>query len=107
MSLIKVLYISAFIFLKPLPSVDLSQSEECDELTVKASITYAVESGAKVEIEAKGGITPYKYVFYKPSGHLLTEDFDSNTISKLPKGKYHCTVIAQKGCYKSIEIEIK
>jgi hypothetical protein len=76
-------------------------------MSVKSSITYTEGEGATIEIEAKDGRAPYKYVFYKPSGHLLTEEFDTNTVRKLPKGKYFCTVLDHIGCYKTIEIEIK
>lgn len=106
MSLIKVLYISVFIFVKPIPWSGPDQSQ-CDDLSVKSSITYIQGVGAKVDIEAKGAVSPYKYVFYKETGHLLTENFDTNSVSKLQKGKYYCTVLGKKGCYKTIEFEIK
>ena len=107
MSLIKVLFISTFIFIGGQGQSFSSSYEKCDGLNAKAIVTQDAEKGIKVEIEANGGSAPYKYIFYKKSGHLLTEDFDKKELHKLEKGTYYCTVIEKKGCYKTIEFEIK
>ena len=107
MSLIKVLYISAFIFLKPSVEGDSGFLDPCDKFTLKSKITFTDGKGASVEIEASGGETPYKYIFYKESGHLVSTKFDNNWVEGLPKGKYACTVADKNNCKKTIDIEIK
>lgn len=107
MSLIKVLYISAFIFLSPAVNADSDNPEPCDKLKLKSSISLDAEKGAKVVIDANGGDAPYKYIFYKESGHLVSTKFDNNWVEGLPKGKYSCTVADKNNCKKTIDIEIK
>lgn len=74
-----------------------------------ASFKISDESGGLKEITLtpKGGQAPYKYVFYKESGELISEDFNSNKIKGLEQGKYFCTVVDKGYCKKTIEIEIK
>lgn len=107
MSLVKVLFISAFFNLSLSPPHRPSVDESCDGLSVKSTISQVESQGARAEIEASGGQAPYHYLFYKPSGHLLNEEFNKSSVNSLQKGKYFCTVIDKKGCYKTIEFEIK
>lgn len=104
---IKTLFISAFMFLKLSGPVVDPGNPECDNVNASVVVSFEEGKGGKAEVTAKGGVVPYKYVFYKPSGHLLSEEFDKNVVSKLEKGKYFCTVLDKKGCYTTIEIEIK
>jgi hypothetical protein len=80
---------------------------KCDDLALESKLTQVEGKGIKAEITVKGGSAPYKYLFYKESGHLLAETFDANWVDGLEKGRYSCTVIDNKGCYKTIELEIK
>ena len=79
---------------------------ECDKITLK-EIVSSDAAGARIEIIATGGQSPYKYVFYKQSGELVSEDFTSNTVKGLEKGQYFCTVVDKKYCKGMLEIEIK
>ncbi|MDH4057989.1 MAG: hypothetical protein OEU76_04460 [Cyclobacteriaceae bacterium] len=107
MSLIKVLYISALIFLKPDSPPDFSNSQNCDNLVVTSTVTIDSEKGGKVQIEVKGGKAPYKYVFYKESGHLVSTKYDNNWVEGLKNGKYSCTVADKDNCKKTIDFEIR
>lgn len=78
----------------------------CDDIQVTARITED-PNGSKITMNVDGGEAPYKYIFYKQSGGLLSEDFDSNAVTGLQKGKYFCTVIDKKNCKKTIEFEVK
>jgi hypothetical protein len=79
--------------------------QECD-LTASFSITKE-PTRSRITLHVGGGSAPYKYLFYKKSGNLLSEDFDSNTVSVHENGKYFCTVIDKTNCKKTIEIEVK
>ncbi len=79
---------------------------KCDQITLKEIVSNDA-AGAKIEITATGGQSPYKYVFYKQSGELISEDFTSNTVKGLEKGQYFCTVVDKKYCKRTLEIEIK
>ncbi len=105
--MLKVLYISFFMLSVNL-RIDFSNSEanDCDKMIVKG-ITSPGDEGARIEITVVGGHSPYKYIFYKESGHLISEAFDSNSVNGLQIGKYFCTVADKKSCRKTIEIEIK
>jgi hypothetical protein len=79
---------------------------DCGEITIATKISQEVD-GSKVAVTPKGGQAPYKYIFSKKSGELISEDFDNNTVKGLEKGKYFCTVVDKKYCKKNFEIEIK
>lgn len=107
MVLFKVLYISVLMILKPDNISESQYSLKCDDLTIKANVTYSEGKGSKLEIEVKGGTAPYTYIFYKESGHLISSKFDKNSVEGLQRGKYACTVSDKGKCKKTIEIEIK
>jgi hypothetical protein len=105
MALIKTFYISFFLIVGALPSNEGFSETDCQ---MKSSVDITkLPGGASVEIKTDGGVAPYYYIFYKESGHLLSEDFKSNSLSNLQEGKYFCTVIDKKNCRNTIEIDIK
>lgn len=107
MALLKILYVSTFISLLSPASREYRITEnECDKFKVKAEV-YPDSKGAKIEIKTEDGSSPYKYIFYRETGHLISSDYDNNTVEGLKKGKYFCTVVDKKNCKKTIEIEIK
>jgi hypothetical protein len=106
MSLLKALYISAFLFFD-IYHDSSPPVEFCDDIKLTATITYQEDTNGKVEIKAEGGTAPYTYIFYKASGHLVSTTYNSNMVEGLEKGKYACTVADKHNCKKTIEIEIK
>lgn len=105
--MLKVLYISFFIFSQGLGFSFLNSSAvECDKIVLKEVISTEA-ARAKIEIMVTGGQSPYKYVFSRQSGELISEDFTSNTVKGLEKGQYFCTVVDKKYCKGTLEIEIK
>lgn len=60
-----------------------------------------------VLITTNKGRAPYKYIFYKESGHLVSPNFDSNEFAGLKAGKYFAVIIDANNCRKDLQIEIK
>ena len=105
--MVKILFFSAFIF-STSHAVLLTGTGGKDCNKIKASYEVVEESGgSKVTVKAEGGAAPYKYIFYRESGNLLSEAFDSNSVENLQKGRYFCTIADNRSCRKTIEIEIK
>ncbi len=104
---IKTLFISVFMLLKTADQIPDDSLVNCDLMTAKATVTNEDGKGFKVEIEVKEGTAPFKYLFYKEAGNLISEDFDSSSVGSLAIGKYYCTVADKKGCRKTVEFEIK
>lgn len=108
MILLKVLLISAFAFLEsPQEGSFFAPQDPCEKLTLASNVTKSEATGSKVEVIVKGGAEPYRYIFYKESGQLVSTEFSKNTVDGLQTGKYACTVSDKNNCKKSIEIEIK
>lgn len=80
-------------------------SRNCD-IQVTQKVVYEA-GGAKVTVNASGGTAPYKYIFYRKSGELLSENFTNNSINGMSKGTYACTVVDDKNCRKAINIDIQ
>jgi hypothetical protein len=105
MNLFQILWFAAFTSL-PVSHTLLSPSD-CNDITASVKISEEEPSGSKVTLTIERGTAPFKYIFYKESGELLSEKFDSNMISVPVKGKYFCTVIDKRYCKKTIEFDIK
>ena len=106
MGLFKFIFIATFSLAQV--TFSLAQvKEDCSNMSAKVNKTFTEDSGTKIEIQVEGSISPVKNIFYEESGKLLTEDFDSNTISKLEKGKYLCTVSDARPCRITVEFEIE
>jgi hypothetical protein len=104
MNIVQILFFGLFALL---PSPDRKvQQAECDDIQAIAKISQE-PNGSKIMISIEGGYAPFKYLFYKKSGHLLSENFDSSTTTVIDKGKYFCTVIDKRNCKKTIEFEVK
>lgn len=54
-----------------------------------------------------GGKAPYKFVVYKSSGHLISEDFNKSVFDELSPDTYHAIVVDEKGCKYQLEIQLK
>jgi len=78
----------------------------CDQFKVIGEVQLQGDA-ASIAVKTSGGQAPLTYIFSKESGHLVTENFQSNIVSGLSKGKYYCTVVDKNSCKKTIEIEIK
>lgn len=104
MGMFKLLCFGLFAIL---PLTDpIQPATDCGEITAVIKISQEAD-GNKIIVTPKGGQSPYKYIFSKTSGELISEDFDNNTAKGLEKGKYFCTVVDKKYCKKNFEIEIK
>jgi len=65
------------------------------------------ESKAQFTLLPSGGKAPYKFVVYKSSGHLVSEDFDKSVFDGMSPGTYHAIVVDEKGCKNQLEIQLK
>ncbi len=86
-------------------SVNAFQKECTFEATYE--ITVQQDGLSSVSIATKKGKAPYKYIFCKASGHLVSNDFDSNEFQGLKAGKYFAVIIDANNCRKDLQIEIK
>jgi hypothetical protein len=95
----------------PYPNLPLKAQEgtDCSDLIMSSQVvntTNGVSNGS-VSITAKGGITPYHYIFFYEDGHLLTKEMTQNSLSNLKAGSFYCSVVDAIGCTKKIKINIK
>jgi hypothetical protein len=104
MNIVQILFFTLFATL-PL-SEGRGLQVGCDDIQASAKVSQET-NGSKITISIEGGYAPFKYLFYKKSGHLLSENFDSSTAIAMDKGKYFCTVIDKRNCKKTIEFEVK
>ncbi len=65
------------------------------------------ERKAQFTLLPSGGKAPYKFVVYKSSGHLVSEDFDKSVFDGMSPGTYHVIVVDEKGCKNQLEIQLK
>ena len=108
----KLLLITTLLFAFPSSKANHPRylSFSCETLNVKAEIVQdstSVPGAYRVTLKGEGGQAPYKYIFYKESGQLVSEDFDRTEYTGLTKGAYGCTIIDKKNCKKTIEIDIR
>lgn len=79
----------------------------CESLRVVAETKDAKSSQGEINLKATGGTSPYKFVVFKSSGHLLSEDFSNSKFSNLKADVYQAIVIDRDGCKKQIEINLQ
>jgi hypothetical protein len=84
-----------------------SISPSC-QLTVKLEKTDSegVKKG-EFKLVASGGKAPYKFVVYKSSGHLISEDFNKSEFKNLEADIYQAIVVDENGCKHQLEIQLK
>lgn len=85
----------------------INSNIKCDEVDV--SYVKKDASGAEygqIEIDLDGYKGEVYYVFYYPSGHLVTQEVSKPKLEELKPGKYYCSVVYGSGCTKKIEFEI-
>jgi hypothetical protein len=79
----------------------------CESLQMVAETKEAKDSQGEITLTATGGAAPYKYVVFKSSGHLLSEDFSKKKFSDLKADTYQAIVVDNNGCKKQIEIKLQ
>ncbi|MFM7859055.1 MAG: hypothetical protein ACKO96_45810 [Flammeovirgaceae bacterium] len=96
------------LFWSYLPDDSASLNDSgCDTLQVVAETKEANHNQGEITLRATGGDAPYKYVVFKSSGHLLSEDFSKNKFSDLKADTYQAIVVDNNGCKKQIEIKLQ
>src|SRR5258706_11919477 len=100
--MLKVLFFSLFTFLIQ-DDILLSPDSPKDCGNLKATFSTTKEGNrAKVDVDITGGTAPFRYIFYKESGDLLSNEFDARSVSGLSKGKFFCTVVDKNNCKRTI-----
>jgi hypothetical protein len=61
----------------------------------------------EIKLQVSGGKSPFKFVVYKSSGHLLSADFEKADFSDLKADTYQAIVVDQNGCQAKLEIQLK
>lgn len=77
----------------------------CEALDARITITRTAATSS-VQIEPSGGQKPYRIIFFKASGALLSEDFSKQEHRGLSSGKYQCVIVDGKNCRKSFDVNI-
>ena len=104
----KVVSAMVFIFLIGSSAVPGTQSADCENFKVTATVQH-IGQGTKgaVTIEAKGNADPTYYIFHLEDGELVTKDVISNKVDKLDAGTYFCSVVDGTGCRKRVKFTIE
>ncbi|MBS1556801.1 MAG: hypothetical protein JSU09_17920 [Bacteroidetes bacterium] len=89
------------------PENDTPIELSCSSLQVIAETKEAKNNQGEITLKASGGASPYKFVVFKSSGHLLTEDFTKSKFSDLKADTYQAIVVDDNGCKKQIEIKLQ
>lgn len=103
------LYIISFLALNSIVgSAPDGAFGNCDSMEVEIAVENSSRdiTKSKVTVSVKGGKAPIYYVFYRPSGHLLSKNMESNSVDELSKGVYFCSVVDAEGCTKKIELKV-
>ena len=87
--------------------MDEATTPSCESLQVVADTKDAGNNQGEITLKATGGASPYKFVVFKSSGHLLSEDFSKSKFSDLKADTYQAIVVDNNGCKKQIEIKLK
>jgi hypothetical protein len=97
-----------FSFITIISLFSFSNGNVSRDCAIEVAQKVTIESGgAKVTLNASGGIAPYRYIFSSESGVLLSENFENNSVNGLASGTYSCTVVDTKNCRKAVKIKIQ
>jgi hypothetical protein len=80
----------------------------CDsiELTVQVTNAEGLQNGS-AEAIVSGAAQPIRYLFYKESGQVLSQDINANKVTNVAAGTYFCSILDGKGCIKKTEFKIE
>ena len=80
----------------------------CSSFKIELETKDSNGSNGEITLTASGGKTPYKYVVYKSSGHLISsEDFFQHKFTNLKADTYQAIVVDADGCKEQLEIQLK
>ncbi|MFM7855015.1 MAG: hypothetical protein ACKO96_24590, partial [Flammeovirgaceae bacterium] len=99
--------IAGFFWQCPPNQVAVLTTPTCESLQVVAETKNASSNAGEIRLKATGGVSPYKFVVFKSSGHLLSEDFTKNEFNNLKADTYQAIVVDNNGCKKQIEIKLQ
>lgn len=85
----------------------LANPLECSFRVKIEQLDSTPERKGQFKLLPSGGKAPYKFVVYKTSGHLVSEDFDKSVFDEMSPGTYHAIVVDEKGCKNQLEIQLK
>ncbi len=85
----------------------LANTLECSFKVKIEQLDSTPERKGQFKLLPSGGKAPYKFVVYKSSGHLVSEDFGKSEFDEMSPGIYHAIVVDEKGCKNQLEIQLK
>ena len=85
----------------------LANYPECSFKVTVEQMDAADGKKRQFKLLPSGGKSPYKFVVYKSSGHLVSDDFDKSVFDDMNPGTYHVIVVDEKGCKNQLEIQLK
>jgi hypothetical protein len=103
-----VLFLIAGLFSRPAPETSPYPStvRDCPEISIKYSIKKNESALYSIDFELMGGSSPYKLVFYKASGKLVSYDFTKTGFSGLSSGDYQLTAIDKNNCRVTQKVQL-
>jgi hypothetical protein len=78
----------------------------CPEILVNYAIKKNDSALYSIDFELSGGIAPYKLIFYKASGKLISSDFTKKRFSGLGPGEYQLTAIDKNNCRITQKVQL-
>jgi len=100
-----VLLLISFFWVHPAAGIN---DFNCISFKVKAETKDSDGQGkGEIKLEVSGGKSPFRFVVYKSSGHLVSTDFEKADFSDLKAGTYQAIVVDQNGCQAKLEIQLK
>lgn len=80
-----------------------TQTLNCNSLKIEVETKDASGANGEIILTVSGGNSPYKYVVYKSSGHLLSEDFSQHKFTALTADTYQAIVVDENGCKNNLK----
>ena len=98
------------LFFQLATSINVRSLANYPECSLKVTVEQMDATDGKkgqFKLLPSGGKSPYKFVVYKSSGHLVSDDFDKSVFDDMNPGTYHVIVVDEKGCKNQLEIQLK
>jgi hypothetical protein len=81
-------------------------SVDCPEILVNYVIKENDSALYTIDFELSGGSAPYKLIFYKASGKLISSDFTKKRFTGLGPGEYQLTAIDKNNCRITQKVQL-
>jgi len=111
--MLNIFFSAVIFFLSGVPGWDVlktttapDSSVECPEIKVTYSIKKNESALYSIDFQLTGGSAPYKLVFYRASGKLISSDFSKTGFSGLGSGEYQLTAFDKNNCRITQKVQL-